>query len=628
MNRVIWSRLQNSLLLRLGGMIVAITVLAIAGMSTSWMLAEATQGNGAAINITGSLRMQSWHMALLHQQALQDSQADKALNQSRLRQAIERFEHDLLAEPVLSVLPSDESVALKQIYRDIETRWFEQIKPHLSNPASAEANALMTEIPVFVAQIDNLVKHIEESTEAKIFVLKVILGVAVLGTILIVTLSVYLHNNILVKPLNDLLGSTAEIRRGNMAVRTELTGEDEIGQLGQAFDLMAEDLSLLYRDLEARVEQKTAELTRSNRSLDLLYRSIIRLHGTPPGYDIFHEVLKDAETVLGLGNGTLCLKEDTAAKGQLITTSPVINISSMCEKYTNNCGDCQSSKAKRLDELPGGGQVLCFPLLDSETSYGSLAIDIPPAIAVEEWQVQLLEALSHHISVAIAAEQRSEQHRRVALLEERAVIARELHDSLAQSLAYMRIQLSRLKSTLKEPDDQAEADEAMEELREGLNSSYHQLRELLSTFRLKIEGADLGVAMAETTAEFADKGNLPVELAMNIGSLILNPNEEIHLLQITREALSNIIKHAQATQAWVSLQLQADDTLQLLIEDNGIGIQKAAFTHHYGMAIMEERARALHGTLHYRSREGGGTCVRFNAKLHHHFSEIRISHVA
>jgi two-component system nitrate/nitrite sensor histidine kinase NarX len=623
MNRAVWYEMQNSLLLRLGGMIAAITMLAIVGMSTSWMLAEATQGNGAAINVAGSLRMQSWRMALLQQQALQNN---TTFSQSSLPEAIDRFEGDLLAEQIISVLPSEDSVAAQQVYQAIENRWFEQIKQRLSGGTIADAEAVVMEMPAFVSLINDFVKHLEESTEAKIFALKVILGAAVLGTILVVILSIYLLNSILVKPLNDLLRSTDEIRRGNLAVRTGLKGEDEIGQLGQAFDLMAEDLSLLCHDLEALVEQKTAELTRSNRSLDLLYRSIIRLHGAPPGHDIFSQVIKDAESVLDLGSGSLCLKEDAADRGQLITTRPIESGSSMCIKYANDCGKCQSSKTKRLDDLPDGGHILSLPLLDSQKRYGSLAIDIPPDTQMEEWQAQLLEALSHHISVTIAAEQRSEQYRRVALLEERAVIARELHDSLAQSLAYMRIQLSRLRSSLNSPGDSEEADEAMEELRDGLNSSYHQLRELLSTFRLQIKGADLGVAFAETTAEFADRGDLPIELEISTGSLILTPNEEIHLLQITREALSNVIKHAQASQAWVSLQLQPDDTLQLLIEDNGIGIQKSAVTHHYGMAIMEERARALHGTLQYLTRDGGGTRVLFNAPLHHHFSEIRISH--
>ena len=61
------NQLQNSLLLRIGGMIVAITMLALVSMSTSWMIAETTQGNGQAINLAGSLRMQSWRMASLYQ---------------------------------------------------------------------------------------------------------------------------------------------------------------------------------------------------------------------------------------------------------------------------------------------------------------------------------------------------------------------------------------------------------------------------------------------------------------------------------------------------------------------------------------------------------------------------------
>ena len=69
--RLLGNKLQNSLLLRLGGMFVAITVLAVASMSTSWMVAETTQGSGQAINLAGSLRMQSWRMASIHQRLLQ-----------------------------------------------------------------------------------------------------------------------------------------------------------------------------------------------------------------------------------------------------------------------------------------------------------------------------------------------------------------------------------------------------------------------------------------------------------------------------------------------------------------------------------------------------------------------------
>ena len=87
--RLLGNRLQNSLLLRLGGMFVAITVLAVASMSTSWMVAETTQGSGQAINLAGSLRMQSWRMASIHQRLLQDGTPEL---RASLGEAIGRFE--------------------------------------------------------------------------------------------------------------------------------------------------------------------------------------------------------------------------------------------------------------------------------------------------------------------------------------------------------------------------------------------------------------------------------------------------------------------------------------------------------------------------------------------------------
>lgn len=608
MTRFLWSKLQNSLLLRLGGMIAAITLLALVGMSTSWMVAETTQGNGEAINIAGSLRMQSWRMASIYQRFLQDNDP---VHQDSLRQAIVRFEGDLAAASIQSVLPADATTPLRQVYQQVESDWQDNIKPGFTLRTISGQSQVLDQIPLFVDRINGLVKQIEEATEAKIFVQRVILGGTIIGTLFVVVLSVYLVERILVNPLKGLLSLTERIRQGNLTVRTDLTGDDEIGQLGRAFNRMAEDLAKLYQDLETRVEQKTAELTRSNRSLDLLYRSITRLHGISPDREVFQNVLKDAEAVLGLGNGTICLKGNSDRLGQVVATTAQQGISPLC-KHAANCVECHDPNATHMNILPDGRRILRLPLTDAEKRYGILAVDVPANTSAEHWQVQLLEALSRHIGVTIASEQRIEQHRRVSLLEERAVIARELHDSLAQSLAYMKIQVSRLRSALRQPDDGEEITAALEELRDGLNSSYQQLRELLSTFRLRMEDADLGMALAQTTTEFAERGKLPVTLDVNLGNLSLTPNEEIHLLQIVREALSNVLKHANANHAWVTVHSLPNQQLRLQIIDDGIGIQKTATTHHYGMAIMDERARALHGTLRYLPRIEGGTCVQLD----------------
>jgi two-component system nitrate/nitrite sensor histidine kinase NarX len=226
---------------------------------------------------------------------------------------------------------------------------------------------------------------------------------------------------------------------------------------------------------------------------------------------------------------------------------------------------------------------------------------------LEPWQTQLLEALSRHIGIAIGTARRTEQSRRLSLLEERAAIARELHDSLAQSLAYMKIQVSRLKPYAESSGK--EAAQVLHELREGLNSAYRQLRELLTTFRLRIEGEGLNSALQSTVAEFSSRGGIPIALEVHLAGCPLSANEEIHTLQIVREALSNVLNHARATQAQVRVDCGSDGSVSAVIEDDGIGIRKMAGAHHYGMTIMEERAKNLGGILTVDRPATAGTRV-------------------
>ena len=612
------NKLQNSLLLRLGGMFVAITVLAVASMSTSWMVAETTQGSGQAINLAGSLRMQSWRMASIHQRLLQTGSSQY---QQNLDQAISRFESDLKAGPILAVLPDDETAPLRQVYRQVESSWRTQIKPGLTHPpaappATAMDTAVLDKIPAFVARINDLVKQIEEAAEAKILVMRVILGASVIATLLVVILSIYLVNNILVHPLRDLLELADEIGHGNLAVRTDLTGEDEIGRLGQAFNHMAEDLSKLYQNLEARVEEKTAELTIANRSLELLYHSIARLYNGPVAPDTYAILLKDLENVLGVGHGLACLVEAGESHARVIATTlqPAHGDVDVCGLMS--CAECLANPALAVHALKNGSRVLSLPLQDTEHHYGVLQLEMPPGKELAPWQTQLLDALSRHIGIAIGTARRAEQSRRLSLLEERAALARELHDSLAQSLAYMKIQVSRLKPLLpatssgqSQPGTGSEAGEVLAELREGLNSAYRQLRELLTTFRLRIEGEGLAAALETTVAEFSSRGNIPIALEAHLAGCTLSPNEEIHALQIVREALSNVLNHAQARQAEVKVVCNSDGSVSATVTDDGIGVQQSAGVHHYGMTIMDERAKNLGGQLTVENLPALGTRV-------------------
>jgi two-component system nitrate/nitrite sensor histidine kinase NarX len=142
-----------------------------------------------------------------------------------------------------------------------------------------------------------------------------------------------------------------------------------------------------------------------------------------------------------------------------------------------------------------------------------------------------------------------------------------------------------------------------------MSSAYRQLRELLSTFRLKMDGQDLATALAQTVSEFAERGELEIEMTQHLEGCPLSPNEEIHVLHVVREALSNVINHAAARHAAVKLSCRADGLVEVVVDDDGQGIVKSADVHHYGMTIMEERARTLAGEVRYEARPQGGTRV-------------------
>jgi two-component system nitrate/nitrite sensor histidine kinase NarX len=611
-----WKALQRSLLLRMGGAIAAIALLAVLGMSVSGLVAESTQGSGEAINRAGSLRMQSWQMTSLYLAMPLPSGQDAP---RRMAEAIRSFDATLQSEAIQAMLPREGDNVLNVTYRQMLQIWQQRIRPRFLVVADGRAPqlddreraVLLDEMTGFVDHINHLVKQMEETTEAKILVMRLVLGVALILTVLVVLLTIWLIHTHLVQPLKRLLALSSSVGQGDLSVRTIYAGDDELGQLGRAFNLMAEDLSKLYQDLESRVRQKTAELTRSNQSLELLYHSIARLHGAPPGKAVYLALLRDIEQLLELGHGIICLGEHGGSTGVAVATTmqPEDGKTGANPCTLAECLLCHGTDQTRFSIASDFHRRLTLPLADAEMQYGVLILEIPEGRQLEAWQVQLLEALSRHIGVAIGAERRIEQNRRVGLLEERAVIARELHDSLAQSLAYMKIQVSRLQTMIKTPEKQREAEQVLLELRAGMSSAYRQLRELLSTFRLKMDGQDLGTALAQTVNEFAERGELNIELTQRLEGCPLSPNEEIHVLHVVREALSNVINHARAEHAWVNLSCQPDGQVEVAIDDDGQGIVKSADVHHYGMTIMEERARTLAGEVRYETRQEGGTRV-------------------
>lgn len=598
---------DESIVFRGGLTMGGIVLLALLSMISSVFIAESSKGDAAAINLAGSLRMQSYRIAT----RLQDSSG--AGHTEDVAREIDEFERRLDHLWRTGAISSAENDSKNRTLKVIGSFWRDTLRPILEISATdaPPSAAYLRQVDDFVVKLDAFVKLLEQDTEAKILLLRLIQGVALFMTLVLIFVAMYqLHSSVVV-PLRDLVELARKVRSGDLTVRASHVGNDELGVLGHAFNLMVADLSAMYADLEARVERQTQALRVSNRSLELLYQTAKRLGESALDDAGYQALLAEIEKLTGMGSVMLCLIDATTHQATRVFSAQPRSGGwpSFCNRP--HCEPCLGDGATH--PLDAGNELFSIPIKDQERRFGVLVVRNPGLESAAAWQLRLLEAVARNIAAALRVNEQTEYHRRVALLEERTTIARELHDSLAQSLSYLKIQVSRLQSLSGDAETAAEARDIVAELREGLNSAYRQLRELIATFRLKMEHPRLEDSLREAAREFSHRGRLPVELDHAGWNCALDPNEQIHVMQIVREALNNAVKHARARHIRVRLHGSTHGEAVIDITDDGIGLPvESRRENHFGLNIMRERAHHLGGLLSLNSQPGEGLRVRLS----------------
>jgi two-component system nitrate/nitrite sensor histidine kinase NarX len=233
-----------------------------------------------------------------------------------------------------------------------------------------------------------------------------------------------------------------------------------------------------------------------------------------------------------------------------------------------------------------------------------------PLAAMGEDMPDLLISVGRHLGLAIEKARLESEARRLAILEERNIIGNELHDSLAQSLIGMRLQLKLLGESLERRDFGGAQYEASR-LRRAMAQANADLRELLTNYRLKIDDAGLVPTIASLVERFGRETGIAVFFQNECRSLALTPAQEIQVFFIVQEALTNIRKHSGARNVRILLNNE-DDLYTVLIEDDGLGMADAAEGlpgEHAGLAIMRDRTERLHGQIVIESEPGEGTRI-------------------
>ncbi len=196
------------------------------------------------------------------------------------------------------------------------------------------------------------------------------------------------------------------------------------------------------------------------------------------------------------------------------------------------------------------------------------------------------------------------------VMTERKFLASEVHDSIAQSLAFVNMRLPLLQDAMQAHDDRL-SEKYFADVEQAMGSIQCNLREILTNFRVAMDPQGLLHAVQVLAAEFRQRAGIPLQVQYEVSELGLTSEQEVQVFHIVQEALANVGRHAQAKQAWLTLSHRGSH-LDVRVEDDGRGVAalQADGRAHFGLDIMNERAQRLGGVVEIGPRDGGGTRVR------------------
>jgi signal transduction histidine kinase len=270
----------------------------------------------------------------------------------------------------------------------------------------------------------------------------------------------------------------------------------------------------------------------------------------------------------------------------------------------------------------GAGRLVAIPVAAGGPPLGALAAVVPMSVEVPKRIRILLGAVADQVGLALRTAQFAAEGRELAVLEERTRLAREIHDTLAQQLTGIVLQLEAAEA-LQSRKDGERARELMVAAREQARLALQEARRSVWNLRpMPLEAAGLTAAVSLEADRFGSRSGMAVTVR-NDGvprHLALSPQAEVAVFRILQEALANAGQHSGASRVDVELRA-ADGELALTVSDDGSGFDAAieglpgADGDSFGLVGMRERARLIGGEFEVTSRPAGGTTISVRVPL-------------
>ncbi len=601
------------------GVFLLLSLLSVgATLWISWNL----EGGAAAVNVAGQLRMLSYKTALT---AASHDPAQLGVELQRIQRNLDLLRNGSPSRPLR--VPWDGTIrerfdVVQQQWQSLQPRW---------QQAPLGTAVPRQEVDRFVALIDAFVSAIEHRLDFWTTVLHGFqMGLAALVVIgaLLMFYAAYLF---VLDPVGRLSRGVQALGRGDYSARVDITSSDELGELAVGFNRMAGQLQSVHQDLEARVQQKTAALQTEQHRLAALYR-ISALVSTAQNLEELAKGFTAAiQEIAAADAAMLRWADETAQRYALLAAQGMpaeITEAERCLLAGNcHCGLAQAGAGPQVvrfgppmseasttpDDVcvrEGFATLVSVPVSVQQRLLGEIDLFYRREHTLAPEQRTLLETLAGHLATAMESLRSAALEREAAVARERALLARELHDSIAQALAFMKIQLQLLRSAMKSNNAQR-IEASVDELDAGVRESLADVRELLLHFRTRTQDQDIEPALRSTLQKFELQSGVPVELTFNGHGQPLDPDVQVQVLHVVQEALSNVRKHAHAKT--VRVEVSSLPRWRFEVADDGVGADlqnmPADAQAHVGLHIMRERASQIGATVNIDSHPGRGTRV-------------------
>ena len=600
--------------------------LAVASIVLTLLLSWRLEGGAAAINDTGSLRMQTYRLGLL----VYENRPAAEINQK-----IERFDATLAtlvkgdpSRPLF--LPPTAEVQTHMAA--LQRQWQQEMKP-MFQAASNQPQAVHNErLQQFVAGIDELVLAVEavnaRNTEwLRLFQSGLLAMVLLSAGVMVVLLYLWI-----IKPLEALQRGVVAIHDGDFGVQVPRDKATEFAQVDDGFNQMSTRLQQLYTNLEQQVADKTRDLADKNYTLETLYFFLHFLNQTTTIEAAAQGFLSKIMAIVPAQAGSVRLIDFQRQRMDLVAQTGLpeaLQSAEACQRLDDcfcgqavQSGDWQPirfglSMPDGSTGVPTGCEKFGFQYLHllhirhNEQELGVMALYFDQPYSLATATSQLLNALCLNFGVAVTNIRLAEESRQLAVLQERNLMAQGLHDSIAQTLTFLNLQVQMLESALA-AQQREQAAENVQFIKDGVQECYEDVRELLLNFRTKISRKEFTEAVRTLAQRFEQQTRVATSVRWQGTGPPLNAEQQLQFIFILQESLSNIRKHAHAGQVNIEFDNQHDFTMT--ISDNGCGFDTAALAKlsgsHVGLGIMRERALRIRAELSITSQPDTGSQVR------------------